>query len=67
MKLLVASLSVSGSDALRLPSLRWLEDMTDRSVAHATGDGGWRRSAVSSQDREASIAVWKRAEQYLPI
>lgn len=50
----------------RLPGLRRLEDLTDSSVANATADGTWQRSAISAQQRGASVAAWTRAERYLP-
>ena len=46
----------------RLPSLHRLDDLTDGSVANATADHGWHRSAISAQQREASVAAWQRAD-----
>lgn len=55
-----------GHLVLRLPSLRRLDDLPGNSVATTAAGGGWHRSAIPTQQREASVAAWKRAESYLP-
>ncbi|MFF5290996.1 hypothetical protein [Paractinoplanes globisporus] len=47
----------------RLPRLHRLDDLTDGSVANATADHGWHRSAISAQQREASVAASSLAAQ----
>lgn len=53
-----------GHLVLREPGLRGLNGMTDREVAHLDADHGWRRSALSAQQHEASLAAWKHAERH---
>ncbi|GAA0247980.1 DUF4262 domain-containing protein [Cryptosporangium japonicum] len=55
-----------GHLVLRHPGLRRLSDLPDGSVARPDADDGWRRATISAPEQEASIAAWKRAEQYLP-